>query len=30
MMKELLIIDGRNIYDRKQLENNNFTYYKIG
>lgn len=30
VMKEKTIIDGRNIYDRNELEQNEFTYYKIG
>lgn len=30
VMKEKVIIDGRNIYDRNELEQNDFTYYKIG
>ena len=30
VMKEKTIIDGRNIYDRNELTQYNFTYYKIG
>ncbi|MBR5551369.1 MAG: UDP-glucose/GDP-mannose dehydrogenase family protein [Muribaculaceae bacterium] len=30
VMKERVIIDGRNIYDRNELNQNDFTYYKIG
>ena len=30
VMKEKVIIDGRNIYDRNELDQNDFTYYKIG
>ena len=30
VMKEKVIIDGRNIYDRNELNQNDFTYYKIG
>lgn len=30
VMRERVIIDGRNIYDRNELEQNDFTYYKIG
>ena len=30
VMKEKVIIDGRNIYDRNELDQNEFTYYKIG
>ncbi len=30
VMKEKTIIDGRNIYDRNELEQQEFTYYKIG
>lgn len=29
-MKHKVIIDGRNIYDRDELKENGFTYYKIG
>ncbi len=29
-MKEKLIIDGRNIYDREEVEENGFSYCKIG
>ena len=29
-MKTPLVIDGRNIYDSKELEENGFTYYCIG
>lgn len=29
-MREKVIFDGRNIYDREYLEENGFTYYKIG
>jgi hypothetical protein len=25
-----VIVDGRNIYDRKQIESFGFTYYSIG
>lgn len=30
VMKEKTIIDGRNIYDRNELDQHGFTYYKIG
>ena len=30
VMKEKTIIDGRNIYDRNELNQHEFTYYKIG
>lgn len=30
VMKDKVIIDGRNIYDRNELDQNEFTYYKIG
>ncbi len=30
VMKEKVIIDGRNIYDRNELDQFGFTYYKIG
>lgn len=30
VMKEKTIIDGRNIYDRNELSQHDFTYYKIG
>ena len=30
VMKEKTIIDGRNIYDRNELDQHEFTYYKIG
>lgn len=30
VMKEKVIIDGRNIYDRNELDQHEFTYYKIG
>ncbi len=30
VMKEKVIIDGRNIYDRNELDQHDFTYYKIG
>lgn len=30
MMKSKLIIDGRNIYDAKEMLDNGFIYYKIG
>ncbi|MBR5332074.1 MAG: UDP-glucose/GDP-mannose dehydrogenase family protein [Muribaculaceae bacterium] len=30
VMKGKVIIDGRNIYDRNELTQNDFTYYKIG
>lgn len=29
-MKQKLIFDGRNIYEREYLEENGFEYYKIG
>lgn len=29
-MRTHLIIDGRNIYDREEVEENGFSYYKIG
>lgn len=29
-MREMVIIDGRNIYDAEYLAENGFTYYKIG
>ena len=29
-MREYAVIDGRNIYDRKELKENGFDYYKIG
>ena len=29
-MKTPLVIDGRNIYDSKELDENGFTYYCIG
>ena len=29
-MKEKVVIDGRNIYDREEAEENGFAYYKIG
>ena len=29
-MKDKLILDGRNIYDREEAEENGFAYYKIG
>ena len=29
-MKEKVVIDGRNIYDREEAEENGFRYYKIG
>ncbi len=29
-MRNHVIIDGRNIYDREYLEENGFTYYKVG
>lgn len=29
-MRQRVIIDGRNIYDREELEEQGFTYYKIG
>ncbi|WP_373801739.1 UDP binding domain-containing protein, partial [Bacteroides heparinolyticus] len=29
-MKQLLILDGRNIYDKKELEEQGFTYHCIG
>ena len=30
VMNEKVIIDGRNIYDRNELDQHEFTYYKIG
>lgn len=30
VMKNKVIIDGRNIYDRNELDQHEFTYYKIG
>ncbi|MCC8133956.1 MAG: UDP-glucose/GDP-mannose dehydrogenase family protein [Tannerellaceae bacterium] len=30
VMRNLLIVDGRNIYDRKELEEYGFKYYRIG
>lgn len=30
VMKEKVIIDGRNIYDKNELDQHEFTYYKIG
>lgn len=30
IMRQKLLLDGRNIYDREELEDNGFTYYKIG
>jgi UDPglucose 6-dehydrogenase len=30
MMNHRLIIDGRNIYDRQEIEENGFDYFKIG
>lgn len=30
IMRRKLLLDGRNIYDREELEDNGFTYYKIG
>lgn len=30
VMKQKVIIDGRNIYDRNELDQHEFTYYKIG
>ena len=29
-MNDYIVIDGRNIYDRKELQEKGFTYYKIG
>lgn len=29
-MNDYVVIDGRNIYDQKELSENGFTYYKIG
>ena len=29
-MRQLVVIDGRNIYDGKELNGIGFTYYKIG
>lgn len=29
-MRHRVVIDGRNIYDREELEEHGFTYYKIG
>ena len=30
LMKEKVIVDGRNIYDREEVEDAGFAYYKIG
>jgi len=30
LMKGRIVVDGRNIYDRAELENNGFTYTRIG
>ena len=30
IMNDRVVLDGRNIYDRNELNENNFTYYKIG
>ena len=30
VMKEKVIVDGRNIYDREEVEDAGFAYYKIG
>ena len=29
-MKDKVIIDGRNIYDAKEMKDNGYKYYKIG
>ena len=29
-MNGRVVIDGRNIYERRELEENGFEYYKIG
>ena len=29
-MRGNVVIDGRNIYDRKELEGKGFVYYRIG
>ena len=29
-MKQKVLIDGRNIYDKEELNENGFAYYKIG
>ena len=29
-MKSPVIVDGRNVYDRDQIESMGFTYYGIG
>lgn len=30
VMRGYVVVDGRNIYDRKELKENGFNYYKIG
>jgi UDPglucose 6-dehydrogenase len=30
LMKEKLVVDGRNIYDAEELAEKGFKYYKIG
>ncbi len=30
LMAQKVILDGRNIYDREELAEHGFTYYKIG
>ncbi len=30
IMTDKVVLDGRNIYDRNELDENNFSYYKIG
>jgi len=30
LMNEKLIFDGRNIYEKEEMKENNFTYYSIG
>ena len=29
-MRQTVVLDGRNIYDREEMEEHGFTYYKIG
>lgn len=29
-MRQTIVLDGRNIYDREEMEEHGFTYYKIG